>query len=837
MAYSVFTFPAQQLPYKRKGDKWRKQCVDWGCERTYGSYEAVRGSVRHMAINYDLVNGRIHVGDFAKVLEPDKFNVGFIPDDIQHYPIINPKINLLVGEESKRVFEMRVIVTNPNAVSDIEREKTKVLKEKYIQFLQGAQQEQQQDQRQLEEISRYMTYEWQDMREIRANALLSHYDKELNIPMILNSGFKDAITVGQEIYKLDIVSGEPTIEKLNPRKVHVFRSGNSNKIEDADIIVLEDYWSVGRIYDVFYDALTQKDRDYIEEVAGSDAGYNEKAEDAIMNEVYSMDYIGEDGVAVKGNPMTFADSGKIDHLAPFDTAGNIRVVRVYWKSRKKIMKVKSYDEVTGETVWNLFPEGHQIDEAAGEEAEDLWINEAWEGTKIGESVYVNIRPMVTQFNRLSNPSRCHFGIVGSIYNLNEDRPFSLVDMMKPYNYMYDVIHDRLNKLIAKNWGNLLELDLANLPQGFDIEKWLYYARESNLVIKNSFNEGNKGAATGKLAGALNNNGKGVIPFDMGQTIQSYVTYLEYLKKEMGDVVGISPQREGAVSNRETVGGVERATVQSAHITEWLFSIHNDVKRRVYETFLEVAKIAMQGQSKKFSYLLSDNSLAIMDIDGDEFAECDYGLAVDYSNEAQSLKQNLETLAQAALQTQALSFSSIMQLYGSSSLAEKQRLVEKAENDIKQQQQQQMQMQQQQVQQQLQVQQQIAQQQVQAQMQMKKEENEARIKVAQIEAMTKYETTEQQDPQQFQDEMEEKKRQFDEQMDLNKDKFAFDKQKHSEDNQLKRELAGQQAATNTADKAADRDQRETQSQRSEANKLYMNERKIAESKKAASTSKK
>lgn len=831
MAYSVFTFPAQQLPYRRKGDKWRKQCVDWGCDRTYGTFEAVRGSVRHMAINYDLVNGRIHVSDFAKVLEPDKFNVGYIPDDIQHYPIINPKINLLVGEESKRVFEMRVVVTNPNAVSDIEREKTETLRQKYMQFLQGSQQDPMQDQRQLEEISRYMTYEWQDMREVRANALLRHYDKELNIPMILNSGFKDAITVGQEMYQLDIVSGEPHIEKLNPRKVHVFRSGNSNKIEDADIIVLEDYWSVGRIYDVFYDALTQKDRDYIEEVAGSDAGYNEKTEDAIMNEVYSVDYIGEDGVAVHGNPMSYA-GGRIDHLAPFDTAGNIRVVRVYWKSRKKVLKVKSYDELTGETVWNLYPEGHQIDEAAGEEAEELWVNEAWEGTKIGEQVYVNIRPLPIQFNRLSNPSRCHFGIVGSIYNLNEDRPFSLVDMMKPYNYMYDVIHDRLNKLIAKNWGNLLELDLASLPQGFDIEKWMYYARESNLVIKNSFNEGNKGAATGKLAGALNNASKGVIPFDMGQTIQSYVNYLEYLKKEMSDVVGITPQREGSISSNETVGGVERATVQSAHITEWLFSIHNDVKRRVYETFLEVAKAAMQGQSKKFSYILSDNSLAIMNIDGDEFAECDYGLAVDYSNEAQTLKQSLEALAQAALQNQALSFSSIMQLYGSSSLAEKQRMIEKAENDMKQQAQQQMQAQQQQAQQQLQMQQQIAQQQLEAQKQMKKEENETRIKVAQIEAMTKYETTEHQDPQQFADEMNEKRRQFDEQIGLDRDKFAFDKQKHSEDNQLKRDLAGIEAESGSADRA----QREEQSRRSEANKLYMSERKMEEGRKTAAKKK-
>ena len=153
MAYGVFSFPAQQKPYKSKGDKWRKQCVDWGCDKSGGQSEAARGSVRRMEINYDLVNGRIHVGDFVKVLQPERFNIGFIPDDIQHYPIINPKLNLLIGEESKRVFEMRVVVTNPNAVSDIERMKSKALKERYVAFVKGAQQDPQADLRQLEEIN------------------------------------------------------------------------------------------------------------------------------------------------------------------------------------------------------------------------------------------------------------------------------------------------------------------------------------------------------------------------------------------------------------------------------------------------------------------------------------------------------------------------------------------------------------------------------------------------------------------------------------------------------------------------------------------------------------
>lgn len=78
--------------------------------------------------------------------------------------------------------------------------------------------------------------------------------------------------------------------------------------------------------------------------------------------------------------------------------------------------------------------------------------------------------------------------------------------------------------------------------------------------------------------------------------------------EMSEVAGITKQREGQIANRETVGGVERATLQSSHITEYLFLIHDDVKKRALEAFLETAKIALKGRSKKFQYLLSDGSI-------------------------------------------------------------------------------------------------------------------------------------------------------------------------------------------------------------------------------------
>ena len=65
--------------------------------------------------------------DLSLLVNPEGIKGGFIPDRIQHYPIINSKLNVLRGEESKRTFDYKVIVTNPNAISDIEENKKKAV--------------------------------------------------------------------------------------------------------------------------------------------------------------------------------------------------------------------------------------------------------------------------------------------------------------------------------------------------------------------------------------------------------------------------------------------------------------------------------------------------------------------------------------------------------------------------------------------------------------------------------------------------------------------------------------------------------------------------------------
>ena len=796
--------PPHQLPFKRKNKEWRKKFVDWADSKTFSTNSLVRKSVMHKKINYDLLRGVLHMSDLELILNPDHLKAGFIPDRITHYPIMNSKLNVLIGEESKRVFDFRVVITNPNSISEIENTKRDTIRERLQQLLSDTTMSEEDFNQKLEQMNDYFTYEYQDMREVRANCLLNHYMKELNIPLEFNKGFRDAATVAEEIYQCDIRGGEPTFEKVNPLKIRIYKSGYSNKIEDADMIAIEDYWSPGKITDTYYEeieSLSAADKKKLidlldSNVAGAGADHDSMDNIDDRNGFINMNLIGDEAIATNGyyfDPMGLFSDGVDDSMMPYDIAGNVRVLRVYWKSRRKIKKVKSYDTETGEETFDFYPETYIIDKDKGEEETIFWVNEAWEGTKIGKDIYIGMRPRAVQYNRLSNPSRCHFGIVGSIYNMNDDRPFSLVDMMKPYNYLYDAIHDRLNKHLAKNWGKIVQLDLAKVPKGWDVEKWLYFAKTNNLAIVDSFKEGNSGLAKGHLAGSLNNASSGVIDAEMGNIIQQEVNLLEFIKMEMSDVVGISKQREGQISNRETVGGVERATLQSSHITEWLFYMHEDVKKRALECFLETAKIALKGRTLKFNYILGTGAIQISEIDGDEFAENDYGLIVDSSNATQKLNSKMDMLAQAALQNQALGFSTIMKLYGSCSLAEKQRMVETNEKRIQEQQQQQ---QQQQMEiQQMQIQQQAATEQARMEQEykMNSENNETKILIAEINSQAESDRLalmnkdyEEEDiyTQKDKAELAEKIREFDLRLKFDKEKLAHEKTKTKKDQALK-----------------------------------------------------
>ena len=182
--------------------------------------------------------------------------------------------------------------------------------------------------------------------------------------------------------------------------------------------------------------------------------------------------------------------------------------------------------------------------------------------------------------------------------------------------------------------------------------------------------------------------------------------------------------------------------------------------------------------------MPDFSTKIMEIDGDEFSECDYGLVVDNSNNIQELNSKLDMLAQAALQNQTLSFSTIMKLYGTSSLADKQRMIERDEQRLQerqaQAQQQEMQIRQQEIESKAQ--------QEQAKMELEDtlnmRDNETKILIATMNSSDDG-IKEPEYSQEAKDKLAEQIREFDARLALDRERLSFDKDKVKIDAELKR----------------------------------------------------
>jgi hypothetical protein len=664
------SFPSQKRTRAQKTKTWAKNCVEAADSKGMYQHEGVRQYRKKKIINYQLYNGVIDRADMELTINPYKTVASYIPEELPHYPIAAPKIDLLLGEELKRRFDYKVVVTNPDAISKKEEQLKELWQQKLMEMIQDPNLDEQKMQVQMQRFEKYLKYEWQDIREMTATNILRHYYKEYHFENMFNEGFKDACIGGEEIYQADIIAREPVMNKLNPLHVHTVRSGGSPWVQDSDLIIVEDYWNPGRVVDTFHDELTEKQIVRIEE-GFAWQGDNDKHVGAIHQEP-DLFVPGEE----VNDFINLSEAYGHNYGRFTDTNGNIRVLRVYWRSFRKVKLVTYYDE-DGNEQKEYYPEDYIPNEDLGETAITQWLNEWWEGTKIGDDIYLKMRPKPVQYNRLDNPSKCHPGIIGYIYSTNQFKAVSLMDRMKQYQYLFDAMKDRLNKALAKYLGPLLELDLAKVPENWNVEKWMHYAVANGIAVVDSFKEGNKGAATGKLAGGMNTTGR-VLNIELGNYIQQHISMLEYIKAEMGEIVGINKQREGQVSNRETVGGVERAVNQSSHITEELFTKHDMVKVEVLKTFLETAKVALRNRSKKIQYILGDESINLLNIDGDDFCEADYGILVSVNNKYQELDQVLKQLAHAGIQNDKMDFSTLMSIYMSDSLSDIRRKIEEKE---------------------------------------------------------------------------------------------------------------------------------------------------------------
>ena len=686
MQQTTTNIPKQRLAMSKKTKEWGKANIE-EIEGIINSdtYNG-RSSRYRKQINYDLYNGRLNKEDFEYVTSPYGFDAGGFPAELQHYDIISPKLNLLLGEEMKRPFNFRVISTNSDAISALSNKRKELLftiLEAKIQLALGVEAQEEGDQQMPKtpaEVERYLTYSYKDIREITGQRTLTYLRKEQHLEYKFNQGFKHAIIASEECYYVGFRGGEPHVRVVNPIDVNFIMDPDSDYTEDALAVVEERWLSPSTIIDEFHDELTEKQLTTIESNSGrGDMG-------GTSSEInYPSSNIFIQGDEAYSNNNTYRRTHGED--------GTIRVIHCEWKSMKKIGFLSFYDE-QGEYILEMVDENFKLPEEynkkkntkgktvyefelAGVEMELTWewINEVWEGTKIGDDIFVGIQPKPNQRRNMDNPSRCKLGYIGYLYNAMNSESISLVDRMKTYQYLYNIIYYRLELTIAKSKGKLMLMDIAQIPasEGWDVDKWMYYLEAMGVAFINSQEEGKRGQNP-------QFNQFQSIDMTMGNVVNQYIMILENIKEQVGEISGVTRQRQGQMSSSELVGNVERSVIQSSHITEYWFSYHNEVKRRVLEGLLDVAKIAWR-KGKKINYIMDDMSRVFMEIDGEEFDASEYGVFVGNSAKEEQAIDSLKQLTQPALQSGVIKLSEVADIMMSESIADIKNKLKKAEQDL------------------------------------------------------------------------------------------------------------------------------------------------------------
>lgn len=658
---ALYNFPKQKVSDKTKATKtWQKNCIDGAVSACVGNFNSYN-DLYDIQINFDLYNNKLNMGDVLKSINKDGLLGQSFPDQIENHPIMSPKIALLVGEELKRRFDFNVAVSSPNVITDKDRFIKKAILNR-IDELSNPQKTPDMSKGDIEaeikKLSRWKKYGYRDARELMVTNILHYYYEEQLLPTKFSRGFTDAIISNREFYSINIFDNKIVVDNIDPRSLFFIKSKSSMDIEDSDIIVHSSYETAGSIIDRYYEWLKPSEIDKLESLTQTPV---KKTTGLIQHsEHYSESF----------DVVDFNSLASYDSLINSD--GEIRVDNVMWKSRRKVGKLKVIDE-DGNEDYKLVPEQYKQNKEMGEEIEWFWINEWWEGVRIYEDIYVKVRPRPIQFRGFDNISMSSPGIVGTIYP-----GASLVSKAKPYQYLYNIISYKIQKIVAKYKGPMIELDLAKIPEGWDMAKWFKIGDETGYLPIDNFKEGNKGAATGKLAGNFNTSGKEYNQ-NTGNYFNEMFGLLSHIDNSMGSIIGVSKQREGEIQNRETVGGVERAVTQSSHITEELFHMHDYTRLKVLKAIVENAKYLYKNKkSKVMQYLVDETSLASFEIDGDLINESDYSIMISNNQNITQLINSFKQLAPEGIKAGKMNFSNIMDVYISKSLAETRRAIEEFE---------------------------------------------------------------------------------------------------------------------------------------------------------------
>ena len=646
--------------------------------------------------NYQIYNGQLSQGDYSYITE--QYGLTY-PARLVNYPIITPKIDLLVGEELRRPMDIKVTTVNKSAVIRKHDHKVALIMRDLLGDFHAEMQEklnidvlmEGQGMPVPEDIDTYMKYNYREMVEETAQDGLEYVTNRYNLKDVMKEGFRDLLVTGKEFYKVSIQNGDPYVRRVDPRNIVYDDSFHSDFLDDAGWVGEERYLSVNEINDEYKDSLTTDDLIELDK----------------MRNLY-----------VGGDMDNYNSSFEwVD--AAHGRDNRIRVVSCEWKSLRALrFKVSENKYNPSRPFRKLVKDTYR--KRKGDVIETKWVDDIWEATMIGGKILVNARRRDNQVRSVDDPGKTPLSYVGCIYGNTTGKSTSMVDLLDNIQMLYNIVVYQIELAMARSGGKAVVYDVSQLPTnvGMDMQQVLYHLKTDGIIPINSKDEGNQIQSFNQFQ---------QIDFTLSQSVQQLINLKVMLEDMAGQISGVSRQREGAVGQYEYVGNVQRSVVQSATITESWFYSHSECKQRVMERICNLMKICWAG-GKKAGMILGDGAYKFLNV-MPNIALQDYGVYVGDSGKDDSMKQVVQQLSQSALQSGTIDLLGVIKVLKADTMTEAEKVLEQAMTEMQKQQQ----VQQQQAMQAQQAAAQAKQSEFEAEAQLKQMDNEAKLQVAQISA--------------------------------------------------------------------------------------------------------
>ena len=711
-------FPDQFKSAKQKqDDSWVKNTMDYFSNKSYAEYIKNRET---FVKNYDLMKGILRREDFM-IDQPDvKSFTDMLQEDldlpsyVKHYSIMTTPINELVGEISKRPDSFRVKAFDDDSQAQELQFKTDTLQAYVIAQVKeqvsakAAMSGQELNQEDLEKITFEQVQDQLDsytsVAEKWANHTLTCQKAEFNLKEKSEDAFRDLLISAREFYHVyeDNSKVGYNVEVANPKNTWFLTTPDKKYISDpsgrnqgAYAAGTVEVMEISEIIEAFPDL--QKDE--IDHLRSSlqDYGLINVRESNLGNAdvtpgIDSINYDTYDPLVLQTrmileSEMKENNDGLQDFLGLTSNVSSFGykyvVVRSYWISKKKIGKLVYTDELGNEQS-TLVDESYKSGDMPTQlSLEWGWINQWYQGVKIGPDIY-HVKP----YNLLD-----YCPIIGTTYEVKNTEARSLVDLMKPFQVIYNVCMNQLYKLLEKEVGKVQLMSLRHIPVPKDgdaqdaLDIWEMEARERGVVFIDDSPENLKSPSSFNQFTSLD--------LTRTQEIQSRYTLAQQMKVECWELIGMSKQRMGSVSASETATGTNTAMQQSYSQTEPLFIAHEYVMGQLYQAIIDASLYTESTKPQStLSYITNEGESAFVQVNGTELKLRDLKVFLTNRPEDTQMFNELRQLSQAIIQNGGTLYD-VIELYSTKSMREMKKTFKDLRDRQVQQQEQQQQLQQQQ----------------------------------------------------------------------------------------------------------------------------------------------